>query len=307
MANISAVINVVREEVIYLPRLLNSIVGLVDEIVLIDMTEGDENISLLAEKYNLRVSEHRPVPFVELVRNYGISKTTGKWIIFLDPDEEVSTTLANKLAKIAQEGSVDYVRIPRKNIIFGKWMKHSRWWPDYNIRFFRKGSVVWEEKIHKVPTATGTALELKDKEELALVHYHYESVSQFITRMDRYTDVQAKEIAANKKYKFIWKDLVRKPLAEFLSRYFAGEGYKDGLHGLSLAGLQAFSEAVVYLKVWEMEKFLEQAISPDEIAQTSGSISWESQWWVDEMLIKNRGLLSSLSLRAKRKLSKKKK
>src|SRR3990172_5232164 len=116
MANISAVINVVREEVIYLPRLLNSIVGLVDEIVLIDMTEGDENIGLLAEKYNLRVSEHRPVPFVELVRNYGISKTTGKWIIFLDPDEEVSTTLANKLAKIAKEGAVDYVRIPRKNI-----------------------------------------------------------------------------------------------------------------------------------------------------------------------------------------------
>ncbi len=307
MTNISAVINVVREEVIYLPRLLNSLVGLVDEIVLVDMTDGDENINLLAEKYNVRVSQHRPVPFVELVRNYGISKTTGKWIFILDPDEEIPPTLAKKLKKITETAEADYVRIPRKNIIFGKWMQHSRWWPDYNVRFFKKGSVVWEEKIHKVPQASGAGLDLKADGDLALVHYHYESVSQFINRMDRYTSIQAKEVAANKKYKFIWKDLVSKPLAEFLSRYFAGEGYKDGLHGLAMAGLQAFSEAVVYLKVWEMEKFLEQAISPEEIARESGNLSWEAHWWVDDMLIKNRGLLSSIPLRAKRKISKKKK
>ena len=50
-------------------------------------------------------------------------------------------------------------------------------------------------------------------------------------------------------------------MAEFLSRFFAGEGYKDGLHGLVLALLQAFSELIKYLKVWEKEKFVDQDIS----------------------------------------------
>ena len=48
-------------------------------------------------------------------------------------------------------------------------------------------------------------------------------------------------------------DLVKKPLGEFLSRFFAGEGYKDGLHGLIMALLQFFSILLIYLKVWQSE------------------------------------------------------
>jgi len=40
-----------------------------------------------------------------------------------------------------------------------------------------------------------------------------------------------------------------------LRRYFAEEGYKDGIHGLALNLLQAFSELIVYLRIWEQEGF----------------------------------------------------
>jgi (heptosyl)LPS beta-1,4-glucosyltransferase len=61
-------------------------------------------------------------------------------------------------------------------------------------------------------------------------------------------------------YKLDWKDIVVKPSNEFFSRFFAGEGYKDGLHGLALSFLQSFSEMAIYLKIWEKQGFEEQKI-----------------------------------------------
>ena len=127
-------------------------------------------------------------------------------------------------------------------------MKYSRWWPDYNIRLFKKGSVSWNEVIHAVPMTQGIGGELEAKEELSIVHHHYDSVEQYVERMNRYTSRHA-ELRVKEGYKLVWKDLIVKPANEFFSRYFFGEGYKDGLHGIALSFLQAFSELVLYLKI----------------------------------------------------------
>ena len=58
-----------------------------------------------------------------------------------------------------------------------------------------------------------------------------------------------------KGYRFLPQDLVLKPMEEFIRQLFARKGYLDGIHGLALAGLQAFSEFVLYLKLWSDEGF----------------------------------------------------
>ncbi len=300
MAEVSVLINVVSEEVPLLNRVISSIHGFADEIVLIDMTEGEEKYEDLIKKYDIKVYSHKLVPFVEEARNWGIMKARGNWILLLDPDEVVPQKLIGKLKKLIVSPTADYWRIPRKNIIFGKWVKGS-WWPDYNIRFFKRGSVAWSNIIHSVPETKGKGADLPVKEENAIVHYNYSSLNQYLARMDRYTSVQAQELI-NKNYRFIWIDLLRKPMGEFFSRYFAGEGYTDGLHGLALSILQAFSETLVYLKVWENEKFLEQAITPDEVAKEFGQMQGEMSWWTNDMLIKSKNIIASLPHRVKRKL-----
>jgi (heptosyl)LPS beta-1,4-glucosyltransferase len=317
MGKISAVINVIEEEVRYLPRVLSSLESFVDDIVIVDMTSGKE-VSQIAKKVGARAIKHEFVNYVEPVRNFGISKASGEWILIIDPDEEIPENLAKKLREIAngdihpsgkplaqhhptgERELADYYRIPRKNIVFGKWLKHSRWWPDYNIRFFKKGFVSWNEVIHGVPLTQGKGVDLEAKEELAITHYHYSSVEQFLERMNRYTSVQARDILKTK-YKFIWKDLVEKPFGEFLSRYFAGEGYKDGLHGLAMALLQAFSELILYIKVWQAEKFLEQGITVNEIEMEMRGRGKEVNWWLTDMLIKSKDELSAVPLKIYRK------
>lgn len=275
MAKISVVINTLNEER-NLPRALTSIKDFADEVVVCDMYSDDKTVEI-AKKFGAKVYDHKRTAFVEPARNFALSKATSDWILILDADEEVVASLNQKLKNIVEEDSVDYVRIPRKNIIFGKWLRHSRWWPDYNIRFFKKGKVIWDGKIHSVPKTLGQGIDLEARQENALIHYNYLSLDQYLERLTRYSRIQADQLIENG-YKFSWQDLIRKPMSEFLSRFFAGEGYKDGVHGLALACLQAFSEFVVYVRVWEKQGFEEQK-TPEIFSEIEKTMK-ELQWWL---------------------------
>lgn len=257
MSKITVVVNTFNEEK-NLPRALSSIKDWAEEVVVCDMHSTDKTVEI-AKKFRAKIFTYPQTGYVEPARNFVLRQASGKHILVLDADEEIPPTLAEKLKKITEEEKFDYVLIPRKNIIFGKWIQNSRWWPDYVIRFFKKGKVTWSDKIHSVPEARGKELKLALNEENALIHYNYTSISQYLERLNRYTTIQAQQLVAEG-YSFNLADLVKRPTDEFLSRFFAGEGYKDGFHGLVLASLQALSEFIVYLKVWEKEGFKEQDI-----------------------------------------------
>ena len=207
---------------------IKSVKNIADEIIVCDMESADKTAEV-AKSLGAKVFVHKKVGYVEPARNFAISKASNPWILVLDADEEITEKLAVKINQILKSPKADYYRIPRKNIIFGHFMKHSRWWPDYNIRLFKKGSVSWNEIIHMVPMTEGIGGEIEEKEELAIIHHNYDSIEQYVERMNRYTS-QFATLRISEGYKFSWKDLIVKPSNEFFSIYFFGEGYKDGLH-----------------------------------------------------------------------------
>lgn len=296
MTSISVVINTLNEEK-NLPRVLASIKNFADETVVIDMRSDDRTVEIAA-KFGAKVFGHERTGYVEPARNFAISKAGGDWILILDADEALSVSLKKRLKKIIEDPDADYYRLPRKNIIFGKWVKHSRWWPDYNIRFFRKGSVTWNEVIHSVPLTQGRGADIKAKEKNAIIHYHYESIEQFIGRLNRYTTEHA-ELVVKNGYRFDWTDLIKKPVNEFLSRYFYADGYKDGLHGLALAGLQGFSEFILYLKIWQKENFADHDIRVAKTISLFKNSQKDLNYWTADTLLKETG---SIIYRIKRKL-----
>lgn len=274
---ISVVINTLNDER-NIERALES-VRWADEIVVCDMYSQDKTVEI-AKKLGAEVFFHKKEEIVERARNFVLSKASGNWILVIDPDEQIPSALAKRLQQIVSNTKqIDYVRIPRKNLIFGSFIKHSGWWPDYNIRFFKKGAVSFTDEIHRPPQALGAGLDLEPEEQYGIIHYSYESISQFLERMNRYTTVQASQL--NKQgCKFAWKDLFQKPLSEFLSRFFALEGYKDGLHGLALSLLQAFSFLVVYLKLWEMSGFKQEDINLQEIEEQKSKAGEALDYWI---------------------------
>lgn len=276
---ISVVINTYNEE-FNIKRAIGSIHTWADEIIVCDMHSSDKTVSI-AKELGAKVVLHKYTGFVEPARNFVISKASNNWVFVLDADEEIPPSLADKIQEIIKRSNApDFVEISRRNIIFGKWMKASMWWPDYHIRLFKKGKVIWNNAIHSKPQTEGKGLTLPVEESLAIIHHNYLSISQFIERMNRYSSVQAQELK-DQNIVFNWRDLIEKPLGEFLARFFAKKGYLDGLHGFALGLLQALSFLVVYLKLWEMSKFKEEKIELIQIEEEKKKSAICINYWIN--------------------------
>src|SRR5579872_860166 len=223
-----------------------------DEIVLVD-SESTDNTLKIAKKYTKKIYKAPNHGYVEPVRNFAISKASNEFVFVLDADERVPQLLAKKLTQIATEESVNTAFwIPRKNLVFGEWNKAL--WPDYQLRFFRKGSVKWSDKIHQNPQVDGGEQRLEASEDIAILHYNYSSISQFVRKLNNYTDAEAKNlIDENVRFNFV--DMITRPTDDFIVWYFKREGYKNGIHGFAFSALMAFYQFITILKIWEANGF----------------------------------------------------
>lgn len=265
MVKVSAII-VNKNEAESLDKCLESLKGFASEIIVIDLKSSD-NSKKIALKHEAKFVYHKPVPIVEQIRQQSIKLAKYDYVFFIDPDEILTTTLKKELLRVAKQNP-DYIEIPRKNIVFAKWIKHSRWWPDYQIRLFKKNKVFWPTQIHSQPVLEGKGYTLAVKEEFALVHHNYTNLLKYFQKNLRYAQTEAHYCFENKK-PLTLKDTVKRSISELISRFFAGHGYKDGTHGLVLAILQMFYYFLVYFFYWELTKYKEINNETELIKQTS--------------------------------------
>jgi len=273
---ISAVINV-RNEAENLKKCLKSLRHFASEIIVTDMDSTDDSAQI-AKDFGAKVFPYRWLKYVEPARNFGLSKTTGKWIILLDPDEYLNKSLKKELLNYTTRSDVSWVKIPRKNMIFNKWMRHSRCWPDYLIRFFKKGTVSWKKEIHSQPITKGNGATVLDSEKLAIRHLNYSSITQYLTQTIRYSNIQADELISTG-YKVKLSDFILKPVQEFNSRFYFAEGFKDGVHGLVFSLLQSFAISLIYIRLWEKQGFSDKVLSKDSFVSASQESIYEYSYW----------------------------
>jgi glycosyltransferase involved in cell wall biosynthesis len=220
----------------------------VDEIIVIDDQSTDKSVSL-AEKAGAKVYKRKLDDFASQ-RNFALAKVKTEWVLLVDPDETVPQELQKEILRAIKLKGFDGFYFPRKNMIFGQWIQHAGWSPDYQLHFFRTKKGKYLGKVHERVEVKGKVGYLKTP----LIHENYQSITQYLEKLTHYTQLEAeRQLKAG--YQFSWSDLIQKPLDEFLRRYFAEKGYQDGVHGLALSLLQGFSELVVYLRIWEKEGF----------------------------------------------------
>jgi glycosyltransferase involved in cell wall biosynthesis len=254
MSKISIVISAFNEEK-NIERCLKSL-SFADEIIVVDHESSDETAEI-ARKYTKKVFEQKNISAeIDLQKNFGFTKATGDWILSIDADEEVSGELAKEIKTVIknQESTVNGYWIPRKNIIFGKFIENTGWFPDPQLRLFRKGKGKYvKAHVHEPLQLEGESAYLKQ----FLIHYHYQTISEFLKKtINIYAPNEAKEYL-DKGYQFSYFDAIRFPLNEFLSRFFARKGYKDGFHGLMLSLLMAFYHFIIFAYLWENQGFKE--------------------------------------------------
>lgn len=303
MKKLSVVIMAFNEEK-KLSDCLESIKDFADEIIVVDNNSTDKTVAI-AKKYTKKIYNQKNNPkILDLQKNFGFSKASGEWILSLDADEQVTPSLEHQIRAVMTEEDNEIVGywIPRKNIVFGKWMQHTGWYPDFQLRLFRKGKGKYITKhVHEDLALHGKTDHLTEP----LLHQNYETISQFLKKLVVYAENEA-DAKLEKGYVYQWTDALEMPINEFISRFFAREGYKDGFHGLMLSLMMSMYHLVVFAHIWEKQKFVE-AGSTDMLTDTERVIKKAAKnityWFVHEKLKQTHSLPKKIVLKLQRKLS----
>src|SRR5439155_26587695 len=149
MARVTAVVNTLNEEA-QLPACLESL-RWATEIVVVDM-HSDDRTREIAAAFGCRVFQHERTGYVEPARNFALQQASHPWALVVDADERVSAALASWIANELDTTDAAAFRIPRRNFYGQRWITCCGWFPDEQLRLFRRELVSYSDRIHRAPT-----------------------------------------------------------------------------------------------------------------------------------------------------------
>jgi glycosyltransferase involved in cell wall biosynthesis len=218
-----------------------------EDIVVID-SFSDDQTTAICRKFTGRVYQQEWRGFAEQ-KQAAVDLAVKDWVLILDADERVTPELRKELAGRISDNSVSGYYIPRRNFFLGRWIRHGGWWPDYTLRLFRKDvSYVEPRKVHEKVVVKGPTARLENP----LEHHTYETVSDYLRKMERYASLSAEELYDKKSLPFL--SMLFSPGFVFFKMYLLRQGFRDGMRGFVLAVLYGFYTFVKYAKIWEKKK-----------------------------------------------------
>lgn len=229
---ISAVI-ISKNEARNIGRCIDSLNGVVDEILVVDSFSTDDTPQICKEK---------GVNFLQIewlgyasTKNKANTSAQHPYILSIDADEALSTELREEIVSIKPFLSGAY-SFPRKNFFSGQWIKGCGWYPDRKIRLFPKDKAQWQGNVHETLVVSVSEKRLKHD----LLHFTYEKIEEFDQKLAKYTSLATEEMRQKgKKSNFI--KLYISPLYKFIQMYFLQLGILDGYLGWYIASRSAIA------------------------------------------------------------------
>ena len=247
MLKFSGVIITYNEEK-HIEKCLASLAPVVDEIVVVDSFSTDKTKSI-CNKYNVKFIEQEFLGYVEQ-KNFALEEAKYDYVIALDGDEALSKELQKSISELKNNWKFDGYYCNRFNFFCGQWIKHSDWYPNKKLRIFDRRKAKWSgRKIHEF-------VSIKDSEEVGqlkgdILHYTYESYSEFNLQTEKFSTLSAQEYFEEGKNAPYWK-IIWNPFWAFFKAYFLRLGVLDGLNGLIICYQTGNITFLKYIKLREL-------------------------------------------------------
>ncbi len=221
-----------------------------DEIVVVDAESADKTVEI-ARRFTDRVFV-RPWPGYAVQKNFADAQASNDWIFSLDADERVSDDLSASIHawKLSEPDCEGYC-VARRAWYLGRWIRHSGWYPDYQLRLYRRDRSHWQgDYVHESVRVQGRIGQLTGD----LLHFTRRNLAEHHEVLGKYTTLAAQSDRSKGKRVSLLQLLARPPLT-FLKSYFVRLGFLDGIAGLAIAYFAAYYLFLRLIKGWEREHF----------------------------------------------------
>ena len=219
-----------------------------DEKIVVDNGSSDKT-KIIARGSGARIVEAKERDFAS-VRELGMREASGKWILYIDADEEVGSALRAEIQKI--------IRSRQNNRPGAYFIKRDTYylgyhWPYRDIveRLFLKNTLKgWHGRLHETPVFAGPTGILTHP----LVHRTHRSLEDMLVKTNDWSELEAELRIEAHHPPVVWWRLLRVIWSGFIRSYLDQRGWRAGTVGWIESIYQGFSMFITYAKLWEIQK-----------------------------------------------------
>ena len=220
-------------------------VSFCDEVIVVD-NDSKDNTGDIAVRHGAKVIESKGQDFAS-IRELGLHEAAGKWVLYIDADEEVPEALQKEIRSAVRSPEVTAYRVKRDTYFLG------HHWPykDMVERLFLKSALKgWHGKLHETPVYTGTTNTLKHP----MIHRTHRTLEEMVSKTNDWSEIEAKLRMDAHHPPVVWWRLLRVMFTGFTRSYIDQRGWRAGTVGWIESLYQAFSMFITYAKLWELQQ-----------------------------------------------------
>jgi glycosyltransferase involved in cell wall biosynthesis len=221
----------------------------VDEIVVVDDYSTDATPDICKE-VGVSFQQHTFSSFRDQ-KSHAMRLATNDWVLELDADERVSDEMRRAIQAIPADEFKrhDCFEFKRKTRFWGKWIKHSSFYPDYKGRLYCRTRGAWNNaNVHERFIPDGSTKKLSGD----ILHEQDLDLYTYLQRVARYADMSAADYYADGR-RTEWHHLYLRPLITFNKRFFLRLGFLDGVQGFVISMMGLIGTFLKYLRLYEIQ------------------------------------------------------
>jgi glycosyltransferase involved in cell wall biosynthesis len=220
-----------------------------DEIIVIDSFSTDRTPEI-CRQYTDQVVQREWAGYRDQ-KAFAYSRATKEWVLSVDSDERVTADLREEIRSVLADDDGEYngYSVPRLVYYLGRWWWRGGWYPDYDVRLFRRARAIWGgTEPHDKVLVDGKVRRLRHP----LHHYTYRSMDDHLRRINQFTSISSRELK-NSGGRWHLGDALLRPAVRFFRSYILKRGFMEGFAGFYVAVIAAVYVFLKYAKLWELE------------------------------------------------------
>lgn len=220
-----------------------------DEIIIADNGSTDKTLEIV-KKYTKKIIEYEGSDFAAL-RNQAVAEAKGDWLLYVDADERVLTSLRDEILEVVKETDKSAFALPRRNIIFGQEVSYGPYKRDFVIRLFKKSDFKqWIGRVHESVQFNGELGYTKN----SLLHLTHRNIDHFILKSLEWSKIDAQlRLESGHPLMSGWR-FIRIFITELWNQGIVREGFFGGTIGIIDSILQVFFFYMTYVRLWQLQQ-----------------------------------------------------